>query len=89
MCSSLPAAPVNGSVFYRSGDANSMPPFDFATVAKYNCDYGFVMFGEKNSTCGVGDGVEGVWSGRRPSCEGGSLLKQFSKLHHYKNDSYN
>ena len=74
MCPFLPEAPVNGSVQYLSGDTNSMAPFDFATIAQYNCDYGFVMFGEENSTCGAGDGIEGVWSEQRPSCEGEGLL---------------
>ena len=70
MCSLLPAAPVSGSVQYLSGDANNVAPFDLGTIAGYDCDYGFVRIGVVNTTCGVGDGVEGVWSGQRPSCEG-------------------
>ena len=73
MCSLLPVAPVHGSVQYLSGDANNIPPFDLGTTAGYNCDYGFVRIGEENSTCTAGDGVEGVWSGQRPLCEGEGL----------------
>ena len=74
MCSSLPAAPVNSSVNYLSSDANSTAPFDYGTIAGYNCDDGFARIEEESSTCGVGDGVEGAWSGQRPSCESESLL---------------
>ena len=83
MCSLLPAAPVNGSVNYLTGDANSMPPFDLGTTAGYGCDLGFVRIGEVNSTCGAGDGVEGVWSGQRPSCEGESLLLLLDRVSNF------
>ena len=45
-------------------------PYDFETVATYQCDEGFGLVGYKMRTC-VGDGSSS-WSGQPSNCSGTS-----------------
>ena len=66
MCTDLPP-PDYGQINY-STDPTS--PYDFGTMATYNCDSGFGLVGGKTQTCsGNSSTVVGFWIGVLPTCE--------------------
>ena len=58
---------ANGMISYGTG-----PPYFIGTIAIHSCDEGFTLEGSSERTCiqGVADGLEGIWTGTLPSCEG-------------------
>ena len=64
-CPELPAI-ANGSIIYAP---DNMADYDIGTIATYDCDPGFVLFGNMERTCTqAGDG-SGIWPGGPLICE--------------------
>ena len=74
-CSALPGI-GNGTIMYSQNDTTV--PYDFETIATYQCDEGFDLVGDKMArrTC-AGDGSS-FWSGQPPNCSGTSITFTYS-----------
>lgn len=73
VCPELPD-PLNGFVTFTMenvplAEVDMTPPFDFMTVAVYECNIGYGLFGgDTMRTCG-GIGPTGNWNGTAPTCQ--------------------
>ncbi|XP_064384964.1 uncharacterized protein LOC135333878 isoform X2 [Halichondria panicea] len=67
MCSVLTAL-TNGRIDYL---ADTLPPFDYATVASYICNPGYAVIGTVETRTCRGDGSTpiGMWTGTAPICQ--------------------
>ncbi len=66
MCSALPSV-TNGTIDYSSG---TTAPYDYETIATYQCNHGHVLTnGDSVNTCtGDGRSTVGEWDGAAPQC---------------------
>ena len=65
MCPDLPD-PSNGFILYAM---NMTPPFDFMTVANYECNTGYGLFGGDTMRTCAGLDPTGEWNGTAPTCQ--------------------
>ena len=72
MCPDLPD-PSNGYIMYAMEnmpptEVDMTPPFDFMTVANYECNTGYGLFGGDTMRTCAGLGPTGEWNGTAPTC---------------------
>ncbi len=59
----------NGRVYYRD-DVDGRFPYDFSSIAYFECNKAHRLIGNDTRVCGNGEGIVGEWSGETPMCEG-------------------
>ena len=63
-----PTSPANGSVSFANGTS---APFDYQTIAIYNCNEGYRLSGgDEIRFCSDINLNHGEWNGTTPECQG-------------------